>query len=115
MGQLSASVRQALVKHNDLLEGTILPSKKKKLMAFIQQAPSAGSYAPASGEILGILKQMKETFESNLAQTQKDEQQGSADYENMKASKETEITASLDQIETKTQELATTDEKLANS
>jgi hypothetical protein len=45
----------------------------------------------------------------------KDEQQGSADYENLKASKETEIGASLDQLETKTQELATTDEKLANS
>merc|ERR1719473_377122 len=58
---------------------------------------------------------MKETFESNLAQLQKEEQQGSADYENLKASKENEITASLDQIEAKTQELATTDEKNANA
>ena len=30
-------------------------------------------YAPQSGEIFGILKQMKETFEANLGQTQKDE------------------------------------------
>merc|ERR1719160_1816669 len=73
--------------------------------------PSAGSYAPASGEILGILKQMKETFEQNLAQTQKDEVNGQADYENLKATKENEVGAGISQIDTKTQELATTDEK----
>jgi len=58
---------------------------------------------------------MKETFETNLAQTQKEEEQGSGDYENLKATKEAELTASADQLELKTQELATTDEKLANS
>jgi len=113
MMQISASL--ALVMHKNALEGVILPSDKKKVMAFIQQAPSAGSYAPASGQILGILKQMKETFETNLAQTQKEEEQGSGDYENLKATKEAELTASADQLELKTQELATTDEKLANS
>merc|ERR1719160_1907976 len=83
--------------------------------SFVQQAPSAGSYAPASGQILGVLKQMLETFESNLSQTQKDELQGSEDYENLKSTKETEIGAGSDQIETKTQELATTDEKNAQA
>jgi chromosome segregation ATPase len=114
MQQISTSL-QKVMKHKDDLDGVILPSDKRKVMAFIQQAPSAGSYAPASGQILGILKQMKETFESNLANTQKEEQSGSADYENLKAAKENELGASLDQIEAKTQELATTDEKNANA
>merc|ERR1719389_353543 len=113
MMQISTAVQH--VMHKDALEGVILPSDKRKVMAFLQQAPSAGSYAPASGQILGILKQMKETFENNLAQLQKEEQQGSADYENLKKAKEDEITASLDQVEAKTQELATTDEKNANA
>ena len=32
-------------------------------LAFLQQAPSAGSYAPQSGEIFGMLKTMKEGFD----------------------------------------------------
>jgi chromosome segregation ATPase len=73
------------------------------------------SYAPQSGEIFGILKQMKETFEANLAQTQKDEQNNQKAYEELKAAKEEEIKAGQDQIDAKTQELASTDEKLAES
>ena len=33
------------------------------------------SYAPQSGAIFGILKQMKETFETNLESSQKEEMQ----------------------------------------
>ena len=72
-------------------------------------------YAPASGEIFGILKQMKETFDANLSQTQKEVAENQKAYEDLKAVKEDEIAAGQEQIETKTQELATTDEKLANS
>jgi len=73
------------------------------------------SYAPQSGEIFGILKQMKETFEANLAATQKDEQANQKAYEDLKAAKQEEITAGQDQIDKKTEELASTDEKLANA
>jgi len=113
--RVSSSVQHVLLKHDDLLQESIQSSDKRKVLAFLQQAPSAGSYAPASGEILGILKQMLDTFKSNLDQTQKDETKGQEDYENLKATKEEEITAATDQIEVKTQELATTDEKLADS
>jgi len=40
--------------------------------SFAQQAPSDGSYAPQSGQIFGILKNMKESFEANLAAAGKD-------------------------------------------
>ena len=41
-----------------------------------------------SGAIFGILKQMKETFESNLSSSQKEEMQSQAAYEDLKAAKE---------------------------
>merc|ERR1719386_290691 len=73
------------------------------------------SYAPQSGEIFGILKQMKESFETNLSDSQKEEMANQKAYEELKAAKTDEIKAGQDQIDTKTQELASTDEKLAES
>merc|ERR1711972_295034 len=73
------------------------------------------SYAPQSGEIFGILKQMKETFESNLSASQKEEMANQKAYEDLKAAKEAEIAAGQEQIDTKTQELADTDEKNAQA
>merc|ERR1712078_453121 len=74
-----------------------------------------GSYAPQSGEIFGILNQMKETFETNLSSSQKEEMTNQKAYEDLKAAKEAEIAAGQAQIDTKTQELADTDEKLAQA
>merc|ERR1719375_1779009 len=58
---------------------------------------------------------MKETFESNLSASQKEEMANQKAYEDLKAAKEEEIAAGQAQIDTKTQELADTDEKLAQS
>merc|ERR1719453_911913 len=58
---------------------------------------------------------MKETFETNLANSQKEEMQSQKDYEDLKAAKEAEIAAGQDLIDTKTVELGTTDEKNAQS
>jgi len=79
--------------------------------AFMQ----APSYAPQGGEIFGILQQMKETFETNLASTQKEEGSNQKSYESLKQAKEAEIKAGQAQIDTKTQELADTDEKNAQA
>merc|ERR1719428_2557862 len=93
-------------------------------MAAFMQAPSdyfdaaptfKQSYAPQSGEIYGILKQMKETFETDLAESQKEEMVAQKAYEDLKAAKEAEIAAALEQIDSKTQELADTDLKLAQA
>merc|ERR1712032_835640 len=67
------------------------------------------------GEIFGILKQMRETFESNLSASQKEEMANQKAYEDLKAAKEEEIAAGKEQIDKKTQELADTDEKLAQA
>merc|ERR1712032_1679869 len=67
------------------------------------------------GEIFGILKQMRETFESNLSASQKEEMANQKAYEDLKAAKEAEIAAGKEQIDKKTQQLADTDEKLAQA
>merc|ERR1719482_2584848 len=123
MAGVAASVQNAMQKHASLFAGVLTHKERKAVSSFIQ-APEdyfdaeptfKQSYAPQSGEIFGILKQMKETFESNLSQSQKDELANQKAYEDLKAAKEEEIAAGQTQIETKTQELATTDEKLANA
>merc|ERR1711985_206894 len=104
-------------------EGVLTHSERKAVSAFIQ-APEdyfdaeptfKQSYAPQSGEIFGILKQMKETFETNLSSSQKEEMANQKAYEELKAAKEDEIAAGQEQIDTKTQELADTDEKNAQA
>merc|ERR1719224_111466 len=120
---VAASVQNVMQKHSSLLSGVLTHSERKAVTAFIQ-APSdyfdaeptfKQSYAPQSGAIFGILKQMKETFETNLSSSQKEEMQAQAAYEDLKAAKEAEIKAGSDLKDTKTQELADTDEKLALS
>merc|ERR1719171_661175 len=113
MMRVATVMQHEMRKHAYLLEGLFTRSQRKLVDSFIQSPVAVKSYAPQSGQILGILKQMKETFESNLSQTQKDELSDSEGYESTKAAKEDEITAGQDQIESKTQELADTDEKLA--
>merc|ERR1719230_2070068 len=58
---------------------------------------------------------MKDTFEANLADSQKEETTQQKEHEDLKAAKNAEIAAGQDQIDTKTQQLATADEDLANS
>merc|ERR1740133_833010 len=123
MPNVAASVHEAVHKHADMLQGLITPSARKTIAAFVQ-APEdyfdaeptfKQSYAPASGEIFGILNQMKETFETNLSSSQKEEMANQKAYEDLKAAKEEEIAAGQAQIDTKTQELADTDEKNAQA
>merc|ERR1719379_2235680 len=120
IANLLASVMQ---RNAVMLDGVLTPSQKRAVSAFVQ-APEdyfdaeptfKQSYAPASGQIFGILKQMKETFEANLSTSQKEELAAQKAYEDLKAAKEEEIAAGQAQIDTKTQELASTDEKLAQA
>merc|ERR1719327_1733476 len=84
---IATTVQKEMQKNAKLLEGVLTRSQKKKIAALVQQPANAGSYAPASGEIFGILKQMKETFETDLAAAQEDERKSQAAYEELKAAK----------------------------
>merc|ERR1719380_525377 len=64
----------------------------KQGTAFVQQpSANAGSYVPRSGVIMGILKQMKEDFETELADVQKEEGQGVENYKEYMAELEKNI------------------------
>jgi chromosome segregation ATPase len=78
MGAITSGVQAAMQMHGDLLKGVFTHKQRRAVAAFLQSPQDyfdaeptfKQSYAPQSGEIFGILKQMKETFEANLAQTQ---------------------------------------------
>jgi len=55
------------------------------------------------------LKTMKETFETNLSNSQKEEMNSQTAYQELKAAKKSEISAGQDQHDTKVEELANTD------
>jgi uncharacterized small protein (DUF1192 family) len=120
---MAAVIDHQFKKHTALLHAIVTPSQRKAIAAFVQspgdyfdaEPTFKQSYAPQSGQIFGILKQMKETFETNLSASQKEEMQAQAAYEDLKAAKESEIKAGTELKDTKTQELADTDEKLAQS
>merc|ERR1719158_1130117 len=112
-----AMLHDELRRHKDILAEVITPAQRKAIDAMEKAEDGASflQYAPASGEIFGILKQMKETFETNLAASQKEEMENQKAYEDLKAAKEEEIAAGQSQIDTKTVELGNTDEKNAQS
>merc|ERR1719161_3237711 len=71
------------------------------LVSFLSSSQGNG-YAPASGEIVGILKQMKDTMEKDLEELKAQEATAIQDFEGMKAAKEKEIAAATQAIEEKT-------------
>jgi len=120
---VAASVQNQMQKHASLLAGVLTHAERRAIASFVQSPEDyfdaeptfKQSYAPQSGEIFGILKQMQETFENNLSASQKEEMANQKAYEDLKAAKEAEIAAGQEQIDTKTQELADTDEKNAQA
>jgi hypothetical protein len=70
------------------------------LSAFLTQGQEGG-YVPQSGQITGILKQMKDTIEKDLADITAAEEQAIKDYEALAAAKTKEIKANSDAIESK--------------
>merc|ERR1719327_366407 len=70
------------------------------LASFLTSSHSQG-YAPARGEIVGILKQMKDTMEKDLAEVYAQEEAAKNDFEALMAAKEKEINAATSEIEEK--------------
>jgi len=77
--------------------------------------PVHKSYAPQSGQIFGILKQMKEAFEIDLPESQKAESERAAAFAMMKGEKESEIEGYESSLEVKTAALAKSKETLTTA
>merc|ERR1719382_1412813 len=123
MNDVAMTLQKLMLLHADKLKGVLTPSQRRAAGSFIQ-APQdyfdatptfKQSYAPQSGQIFGILNQMKEEFGKDLKDAQAKETAAQQAYEELKAAKEAEIAAGEEQIATKTQELAECDERLAHN
>jgi len=113
---LADTVQTAMLSHGELLQGVLSASERDAVTSFIQDSNSAGAKSSGpSDEIIGILSQMRETFESNLAKSQGQEKTNQKAYEDLKTAKEGEISSGQEQSDTKTQLLADTNEKNAQA
>merc|ERR1719316_1698023 len=109
--QVKSLLQHHAEKHKHLVMGGLSEKQRHIVLNLLQEHARAGT--PASGEIFGVLKQMKESFETNLASSQKEETQAEAEYEQLKAAKTSEIAAAKQQIEQKTITKADADEAVA--
>jgi len=103
--QVRSLLQRHASKHRHLL------ARQGMVLSLLQQKTSHRTATPASGEIFGMLKQMKESFETNLAESTKEEKQAAEEYSQLKAAKTKEIAAGKSQTETKEVELADAQEK----
>merc|ERR1719235_2106190 len=78
------------------------PSDRREALAFLDASGESSDYEPASGQIVGILKAMKDDMEAELKEAIADEEKAIAGFNDLKGSKETEIEVATEAIETKT-------------
>jgi len=111
-----AKVKMTLRKHIDMIKESITPHQRRAVMAFIQEGHRYNpEYKPQSGAIFGVIEAMKEEFEKNLANSQKEESTNQQAYVDMKAAKEAEIKAGNEAVEMKTNQMAEAGEKAAQA
>merc|ERR1719310_499914 len=103
MMQIRDVMKKHLEKHRAMFKG-------HRVMSLLQQDTG---YAPESGAIFGILKQMKEEFESNIASSAEEESKAMSEYNSMKKAKTDQMTAAEDLSKSKTILLGETKAKLA--
>lgn len=72
---------------------------RRNVLAFLEEN---GDYAPASGQIVGILKGMKDDMEAELKEAVATEEKAIAGFAELKASKESEVELATEAIEAKT-------------
>jgi len=123
--QLTSVLRRHMKEKTALIAGAVAPHQRQVLMnllqrpdgmlSLLQESAGAPAYAPASGEIFGILKQMKESFETNLDGSRKDEAESAKSYAELKSAKELEIKAATEKAFNKEAEAAEALKKNAES
>merc|ERR1719335_1478240 len=112
---VKAKVRDVITKSkaDDILQQILNPTDRNTLTAFMQGKVTAGS--PQGGEIMGILKQMKTEFDSNLADMQADEKKSVTEFAALKSAKTAEIAAGEEMAKEKTALLAKTKVQLGEA
>merc|ERR1719321_1025643 len=102
----AASIIKHLVTANEHALSSLGEDDREMLTSFLEAKDGDSSeYAPASGEIVVILKQMKETMEKDLGGAVAEEEAAIKAFEELKAAKEAEIAAHTKAIEEKLKRL----------
>jgi hypothetical protein len=118
---ISDTVAGILKRSGSRLLGVITPRQRRLVAALSQQAQSRGgptfkqAYTPQSGEVFGILRQMKETFENDLSESQKEELAAQKAFDDLKVVKEEEIQIGEESHSSKKEQLADADEKIVQA
>jgi len=98
---------------------TAVVDRAMKSATAFMQSRQGSDYFPAynsqSGEIVGVLKQMKEQMETDLSEAQKQEQERAGDFQELRSAKKSEIVDGEKMAEEKEDELAKTDNSLAEA
>merc|ERR1719446_1561145 len=101
MGESFLQTRTASVLKQLSITMDISSVDRDILTAFLTQGQGEG-YAPQSGQIVGILKQMTSTMEKELADITAAEEKAIKDYEGLMEAKTKEINALTKEVESKT-------------
>jgi len=100
---LQTSMESMTTLQNLAINADMRSADREMLTAFLSQG---SNYAPQSGEILGILKQMLETMIKELTEITSAEEQAIKDFEVLIAAKEKELNANTGAIESKIERAA---------
>jgi len=107
----AAAVLRKLTMTIDFLDD----EDREAVTSFLSQGQGeAEKYAPQSGQITGILKQMKDTMAAGLAEAVSQEEKAKADYKALMVAKKKEIEALQKSIETKLARLGESGVELVN-
>jgi len=101
-------LKHQLSHHKETIDAALTKAQKSVITGFIQAPGGFKSHASQSGQIFGILRQMKDTFEANLSASQRQELEAQRVYEQLKAAKTAEIKAGQSQIASKNEKYAAT-------
>merc|ERR1719181_244790 len=92
------------------LSAEMIPADRDLLSSFLSEG---SNYAPQSGEIVGILKTLKDEMEKDLSDATADENSSIASFESLVTSKKKEIEALTKAIESKTGRIGSLGIKIA--
>merc|ERR1740138_1197569 len=98
--QLGEDMKKALSAASIFLSG----KDRKKLQSFLQ-APFTGNYNAQSGEIVGVLKSMLDTFKANLDNARVAEEKKQKEYDEMMEVKSAEYDEMSELFEAKKKEI----------
>merc|ERR1719253_1160753 len=110
MGSAFLQTNAAAVLRQISVSANMASSDREALASFLSEG---SSYSPKSGEIVGVLKTMKDEMEKDFADASSEESSAKSDFESLVASKKKEIDALTKAVESKTMRVGELGVKLA--